>query len=176
QPVAERLKELKLERGRIGVSGLEGLVRAPEGVVVWGMFENLRRQLPDATFLDATQALQEARAVKSPEEVAFVRRAAALAEAAVGRMLEMARPGVAERQVYAAMMESMIAGGGEMPSMILWAAGRQPPWPHRMLTDRILQKGDVINNEVEAKLGRLHCPGGGPVQPRRRRSHRSARV
>ncbi|HEX6510965.1 MAG TPA: hypothetical protein VF157_01610, partial [Chloroflexota bacterium] len=35
-PMAERLKELRLERARIGVSGLAGLVRAPEGVVIWG--------------------------------------------------------------------------------------------------------------------------------------------
>ncbi len=150
-PVAERLQELGLQRGRIGVSGLEGLVRSPEGVVVWGMFEALRRQLPDATFVDATQTMQEARAVKSQEEIDFVRRAAALAESAVDRMLSMARPGVSERQIYGAMVETMIAGGGEIPSMILWGVGQQPPWPHRMLTDRVLKAGDIINNEIEAK-------------------------
>jgi Xaa-Pro aminopeptidase len=35
--------------------------------------------------------------------------------------------------------------------MILWGAGQQPPWPHRMLTDRVFEAGDIINNEVEAK-------------------------
>lgn len=150
-PISERLKELRLERGRIGVSGLSGLVRAPEGVVIWGMFEGLRKELPEASFVDATEVLQEARAVKSAEEIEFVRRASTIAEAAVERMLELARPGVPERRVYAGMIESMISGGGEIPSMILWASGKQPPWPHRMLTDRVLQQGDLINNEVEAK-------------------------
>lgn len=150
-PIAERLRELGLARGRIGVSGLEGLVRAPEGVVPWGLFERLRRALPDARFVDATAVLQEARAVKSAEEIAFLHRAAALAEAAVERMLAVARPGVPERQVYAAMLETMIAGGGELPTMILWGAGQQPPWPHRMLTDRVLRRGDLINNEIEAR-------------------------
>ena len=169
-PIAERLRELGLERGRIGVSGLEGLIRAPEGVVVWGLFERLRAALPAATFVDATSVLQEARAVKSAEEIAFIRQAVALAEAAAARMLTLARPGVAERTVYAAMVETMIAGGGEMPTMILWGAGQQPPWPHRMLTDRVLRAGDLINNEIEAKwagyIGQVVAPCTlGPADP-----------
>src|SRR5215471_15187188 len=39
--VAERIEELKLGQGRIGVSGLSGLLRAPEGTVVSGMIEKL---------------------------------------------------------------------------------------------------------------------------------------
>jgi Xaa-Pro dipeptidase len=150
-PITERLKELGLERGRVGVSGLEGMVRAPEGVVVWGLFEAIKQQLPTADFVNATEVLQEAREIKSAEEIAFLRQAAAVAESAVTRMLEVARPGVSERKVYGAMMEAMIAGGGEIPTMILWGAGKRPPWPHRMLTDRMLEQGDIINNEVEGR-------------------------
>jgi Xaa-Pro dipeptidase len=169
-PIAARLRELGLARGRIGISGLEGLVRAPEGVVPSGLLDRLRRALPDATFVDATGVLQQARATKSPEEVAFVRKAAGLAEAAVARMLELARPGVPERRVYAAMMETMIAGGGEIPTMILWGAGQEPPWPHRMLTDRVLRDRDVINNEVEARwagyIAQVVAPCSlGPIDP-----------
>src|SRR6266536_1767532 len=40
EPVIERLKEIRAER--IGVIGLSGLVRAPEGVVPWGTFEKIR--------------------------------------------------------------------------------------------------------------------------------------
>ncbi len=168
--VAEQLKELGLERGRIGISGLEGLVRAPEGIVVWGMFERLRKALPHAILLNTTHVLQEARAIKSVEEVEFIRKAAGLAETAVERMMSLARPGIPERHVYGAMVQSMIAGGGEIPTMILWGAGQQPPWPHRMLTDRMLQKGDMINNEVEARwagyIAQVVAPCClGPIEP-----------
>lgn len=149
--VAERLRELGLQRGRIGVSGLEGLVRAPEGVVIWGIMERLRSELPEARFIDATAALQETRAIKSTEEISFLRCAAGVAESAVARMMELARPGVPERRIYGAMIETMLSEGGEVPTMILWGAGQRPPWPHRMLTDRVLQPGDLLNNEVEAK-------------------------
>jgi Xaa-Pro dipeptidase len=37
EPMAERIEELRLERARIGVSGLSGLLRAPEGTVVSGI-------------------------------------------------------------------------------------------------------------------------------------------
>lgn len=173
-PVAERLRELGLARGgRIGVSGLEGMVRAPEGVVVWGILVRLREALPEAAFVDATSALQEARAIKSAEEIACIRKAARLAETAVERMLRLARPGVPERRLYGAMLEAMIADGGELPTMILWGAGRQPPWPHRMLTDRVLRAGDVINNEVEARwagyIAQVVAPCSlGPIDPKNR--------
>jgi Xaa-Pro aminopeptidase len=150
-PLVNRLRELGLEQGRVGIIGLEGLVRAPEGVAVWGVVERLRAELPNARFVDATQVLQEVRAVKSQDEIAFIRKAAALAESAAERMMSLARPGESERRLYGAMIESMVSGGGEVPTMILWGAGQQPPWPQRVVTDRVLRAGDIINNEIEAK-------------------------
>src|SRR6185437_9656510 len=46
EPVIERMKELQLDRGRIGISGLSGLLRAPEGTVVAGILEKVRRHFP----------------------------------------------------------------------------------------------------------------------------------
>ena len=70
EPVVERMKELKLDGGRIGVSGLSGLLRAPEGTVVAGILEKVRRAFPGARFENATELLQEARAVRGTEEIA----------------------------------------------------------------------------------------------------------
>jgi Xaa-Pro aminopeptidase len=70
EPVIERMKELQLERARIGVSGLSGLLRAPEGTVVTGILEKVHRAFPNASFANATEILQDARAVKGAEEVA----------------------------------------------------------------------------------------------------------
>ena len=67
EPVIERLKEIRAER--IGIVGLAGLVRAPEGIVPWGTFEKIRAALPQAKFEDATDLMQEVRSVKSTEEI-----------------------------------------------------------------------------------------------------------
>ena len=77
--IVTRLKELKLTRGRIGVIGLKGLIRAPEGVVPWLSFERVKEALPEAEFVSATEIVLETRAVKSAEEIDFITEAARLA-------------------------------------------------------------------------------------------------
>ena len=52
EPVIDRLKETRAER--VGVIGLSGLVRAPEGVVPWGTFEKIREALPNVQSENAT--------------------------------------------------------------------------------------------------------------------------
>ena len=42
EPVIERMKQLKLDQARIGVSGLSGLLRAPEATVVSGIIEKIK--------------------------------------------------------------------------------------------------------------------------------------
>jgi len=59
--VIDRMKELSLDTARIGVSGLGGLLRAPEGTVVAGMLER-RRVVVGAheRLLDAPMLVAEA--------------------------------------------------------------------------------------------------------------------
>lgn len=151
QPVVERLRELGLARARIGVCGLAHSPRAPEGLVASGIMDSLRAELPDAEFVCATEMVADVRAVKSPAEIEFLRQAVRVAEAAAATMVATARPGVPERVVYGAMLQTIVVEGGEIMAMLHWGAGPQPPWPHRLVTNRILQAGDIINNEIEAK-------------------------
>ncbi|HZS00896.1 MAG TPA: M24 family metallopeptidase [Chloroflexota bacterium] len=150
-PVIARLRELGLARARIGICGLSGSPRAPEGLVASGIVDALRAELPDARFSSATELVADVRAVKSPAELAFLREAVRVAEAAAATMVATARPGVPEREVFGAMLRTIVVEGGEIMAMLHWGAGPEPPWPHRLVTNRVLQAGDVINNEIEAK-------------------------
>src|SRR5581483_3526114 len=80
EPMAQALLDLGMARARIGVSGLRGglvsHVRNPDGVVVYGAYAEVRRRLPEASFVDATDVVGLARYVKGPEEIACLRRAA----------------------------------------------------------------------------------------------------
>jgi len=153
KPVAERIEELKLGQARIGVSGLSGLLRAPEGTVVSGMIEKLRKNFPKAKFENATEVLQDARSIKGPEEVAWVERAAEILDKVVETILAKAKPGVMENEVVAAIWYTIIANGGDYPSMTHWGAGVEVPWASRIAPHRRLQAGDLINTELEAKYG-----------------------
>ena len=153
EPVIERMKELQLDRGRIGISGLSGLLRAPEGTVVAGILEKVRRAFPAARFDNATELLQEARAVKGAEEIAWIERAAEILDRVVAAILAKAKPGVMETEMVATIWHTIIANGGDYPSMTHWGAGSGVPWACRIAPHRSLQAGDMINTELEAKYG-----------------------
>ena len=152
-PVIARLKELRLEQARIGVAGLSGLLRAPEGTVVAGILEKIKEAFPKAMFENATELLQDARSVKGPEEVAWMERAAEILDKVVETILTKARPGVMENEMVAAIWQTIIANGGDYPSMTHWGAGAAVPWASRIAPHRPLQRGDMINTELEAKYG-----------------------
>jgi Xaa-Pro aminopeptidase len=153
EPVIERMKELKLDRARIGVSGLSGLLRAPEGTVVAGILDKVRHAFPAARFDNATNLLQEARAVKGSEEIAWIERAAEILDQVVAAILAKAKPGVMENDMVATIWQIIIANGGDYPSMTHWGAGTGVPWACRIAPHRPLQAGDMINTELEAKYG-----------------------
>ncbi|HEY7217532.1 MAG TPA: M24 family metallopeptidase [Candidatus Binatia bacterium] len=150
EPVIERLKEIRAER--VGVVGLSGLVRAPEGVVPWGTFEKIRQALPNVKFENATDLMQEVRSVKSAEEVAFIEKAAAIIDKAIEVLVAHAKVGVRENELIAEMLREIVRQGGEPITMLLFGTGGpEVPWAQRVFTTRQLKPGDLINTEVEGK-------------------------
>jgi len=147
-----RLRELGLERGRIGISGLAGLARQPDGHVSHGVMLRLEQELPHAELVNATQLLYEARYVKSDEEVALLARAADVVEDAMETLEREARPGVPEQLVYARMIGTMLERGAEPNSLLLWTAGNPlPPATATLASRRPLAPDDVIQVEADAK-------------------------
>jgi Xaa-Pro aminopeptidase len=150
EPVIERLKEIRAQR--VGVIGLLGLVRAPEGVVPWGTFEKIRTSLPDVRFENATHLVQEVRSVKSAEEIAFIEKAAEIIGHANEVLLAHVKPGVGEHELVAEMLREIVRRGGEPITMMLFGTGGpEVPWAQRVFTTRKLKHGDLINTEVEGK-------------------------
>ncbi len=65
---------------------------------------------------DASDLVAHLRAVKSPAEIAYVRRAAELADAALREANRLARPGADEGDILAAMQGAVFRGGGDYPA------------------------------------------------------------
>ena len=150
--IIDRLRELGMNRPRIGLAGLTGVPRFADGIVAHGFYEKLRQSFPEAILSDCTSLLDRARYTKGPEEIEFLRRSVAQAEAAIAAMTAKARPGIAETTVYAAMLSAMIERGSEIPAMIMWSAGPPeslvsagPP------TSRRFAASDFIRVEVEGR-------------------------
>jgi Xaa-Pro dipeptidase len=150
EPIIARLKELRAEC--VGVTGLSGLVRAPEGVVPWGTFEKIRTALPKVNFGNATDLVQNVRAVKSAEEISFIEKAAEIIGKALDVLAERAKVGVRENELVADMLREIVSQGGEPITMLLFGSGGpEVPWAQRVFTSRQLKAGDLINTEVEGK-------------------------
>ncbi|GBD41215.1 Ectoine hydrolase [bacterium HR39] len=112
-PVRE-LRALLAEKGllgrRLGVEwdthGLTGATgRRLEGVLGG-----------DCRLEDASLLVSRLRLVKSPTELAFVRRAAELADSAFGAALSEIRPGGDEARILARMQGAVFEGGGDYPA------------------------------------------------------------
>jgi Xaa-Pro dipeptidase len=103
------LDEKGLKGSRIGIElntfGLTGLNH-----------ERVRRRLTGWCELeDASNLVREIRMVKSPAEIAYVRRAAELADDSLVAMLGASRPGAFEGAIAAAGSSVILAGGGDPP-------------------------------------------------------------
>ncbi len=161
-PMAEALIDLGMERARVGVSGLRlGKVthgRAIAGVINHSSYAEVLRRLPNATFEDATDVVGYARYVKSDEEIACLRRGAAIVTAGIEKMAEVAKPGVEETVLYARVMQRMLELGSEYYAMALYTGamtGDRLPRFENPPIGRRLQPGYRINNETDAVWGGL---------------------
>ncbi len=150
--IIARLKELGLRKPRIGLAGLTGVPRFADGIVAYAFYEKLRQAFPDAALSDCTRLLDLARYTKGTEEIEFLRGSVAQVEAAIAVVRAIARPGITENALYAAMLAAMIERGSEVPAMIMWSVG--PPdtlLSAGLPTQRRLAANDFVRVEVESR-------------------------
>jgi len=153
QNAIEKLKEMGFKKGRIGISGLAGLVRAPEGIISYSTVEAIRQAFAEGEIVNATVLMQEARALKSDEEIAFLQRSMDIIEEMIRCMKASARPGVKEKDLYADMVHVMLRHDGELPTLFFLGTGSQATQSTFVPTNRVIQAGDRVVNEIEAKYG-----------------------
>ena len=151
--VIDRIRELGLEHATIGMDGLAGPLD-PDGWLPHSVYEAIKRALPGVSFVDLGDLMETMRSVKSAEEIGMLEQAAALGDRMLQACREIARPGVRESEVYAGMMQAMLAEGGEEPTLFLWACDRFPfPHPFRVPTTRRMVAHDLITCEIHPKIG-----------------------
>jgi Xaa-Pro aminopeptidase len=146
--IADEIKRLGLETKTLGIVDMR--------IMPAFTYQGLIKELPHATFVDATDILLTLRLVKSPKELEFVRKAGEIADMGFKAMLETAEVGASDRDVWTACESALIRAGAEPPSFTLYCSG---PWPEKGVgfiygpMDRRLQKGDIIFNEITPCYG-----------------------
>jgi Xaa-Pro dipeptidase len=161
--MAERIRELGLERGRIGL--LEIDPRHGDHLPV-NQYEALRAALPDAELVFTRRLMHELLSVHSAEELDCVRTAGRLCQDAMEALVARAAPGATEADLRAAAGAAILAGGGDIDFLIIGATPMaQPalvfgsPRPSR----RPLADGDLILMELAAGYRGYSAQIGSPV-------------
>lgn len=151
--VVSRLKELGMDGKKIGVDGISAPLD-PDGWLPFSVYDQILKLMPETNFIGTHDMLERMRAVKSPEEISFLEKAAVLGDLMLEACAETARPGIKECEVYGKMMEVMLGNGGEEPTLFLWASDVHPlPHPFRLPTTRPLEERDIIICEMHPKYG-----------------------
>lgn len=148
--IVERIKELKLEKAKIGIVGLEGTEL--EGDIPYVTYTKIREGLPNATFENATDLIEDIRLIKSEEELQCIEKASEIGDIAANEMYRNAVVGASEEELVGDMLKTMIVQGSEYPIMFLWAAGKYNRAKRLTYNKRRkLKKGDVILTEYSPR-------------------------
>lgn len=99
--------------------------------------------LGENRLIDVTRQLEACRAVKLPEEITRLRRAAECVEAGFARVLETAHAGMTEHDLAAIITERMVAGSG-VPRFVSVTSGPRSALADAYPTNRVIAEGETI--------------------------------
>ncbi|MEO3760159.1 M24 family metallopeptidase [Mycobacterium sp. B14F4] len=100
---------------------------------------------PNAEIVDAEPALRAARRIKTADEIAVLRGALGVAEAALDTARAELTAGITEQALTGALMQAMAAGGVTTPATQdgAWVTPKDHPW-RRDRTDGRIDNGDLV--------------------------------
>jgi Xaa-Pro aminopeptidase len=127
--------------------------------------------------VEGQSIVEEARCVKTREELHAIRDAVGACEAGVARLRDALAPGITERELWAVLHQQNIALGGEwIESRMLSSGLRTNPW-YQECSDRVIEEGDLVALDTDL-IGRHGyccdisrtwlCGEGGPSDAQRR--------
>jgi Xaa-Pro aminopeptidase len=136
-------------------------------------YECLRSLLPNTRFVPMVRVPWELRLVKSPAEIALIRRAAEILDQTLREIIPMIGPGVTARDAAATASRRLIELGADPAHLGYIAAARGWNFLHAKPDETPLEAGDVLHLELvsryrgyEARL--MRCVAVGPIDAERR--------
>ena len=141
-----QLAEKALARHASATIGLLGTA-----AMSYAFVDYLKRALPRAKFLDASDMVDRIKAVKSEEEIAFMRRTTAMQDAAMQAVFAAIKPGMRDLEV-AAVAEQYGHSHGSEQGLFLCASGpvgTAAVFGNRHVQNRVIREGDQFTLLIE---------------------------
>ncbi len=128
-------------------------------------FASLLKHLPNAKFSDTTGLVNWQRAIKSPQELDYMRKAARIVERMHQRIFDKVEPGIRKcdlvADIYDAALryDETIGVGGDYPAIVpLLPSGEDASAPHLTWDDQPMKSGEGTFFEIAGVYRRYHCP------------------
>ncbi len=161
QDLAALLRELGLGRGAIGVE-LDNYYYSARAHLT------LVHELPEAHFTDATALVNWLRAVKSEEELGFMRKAARISERLQDLAYERIEPGLPKNRLAADIFSEAMRGFQDEDGEEVWGdyaaivpmlpSGPDSAAPHLTWDGRPFKEGEATFFELSGCYRRYHAP------------------
>jgi Xaa-Pro dipeptidase len=161
--MVERIKELGIERPRIGLVEIDP--RHKDYMPV-NQYNDLRDGLPGAEIVFTKSFIHELVVLKSAPELDCVRKAGQLCQRAMEAMVAAAKPGATESDLRGAAGAAIMQGGGDVDFLIIGATPMANPamfFGNPRPSERRLAKGDIIIMELAAGYRGYTAQIGSPI-------------
>jgi Xaa-Pro aminopeptidase len=135
------------------VEAFPGTAHGSIGVDIWSpaMREVLPRALPNAKLVDGQAVMQQAREVKTAQEIELMKMAYVMSEAGMQAALDILKPGVRESELVGTAMRRFWDFASETTQCSQNVNSGPGTFPYRRFhTDRIIQWGDIVNMDFGA--------------------------
>jgi Xaa-Pro aminopeptidase len=163
----------------LAVKALQPYAKATIGIVgtyqmSFALVDYVKRQLPNARFVDATDLVDQIKVIKSEEELELVRRTARMQDGAMKAAFDAIKPGMRDIDVAAVAQHYSLNHGSEMGIYLCasFPLGQGQGFGNRHVQQRVIREGDQFALLVEdngpggmyTELGRS-CVVGKVPQP-----------
>ncbi|MSO92701.1 MAG: aminopeptidase P family protein [Rhodospirillales bacterium] len=150
-----------------GIMKEKGWLKRRVGLEVPMYFLQIPHYLGIKSFLgkslvaEPSDMIADLKMVKSPKELEYIRKAAAIADEGLKALLAHAAEGKMECELSGEMHRAMYAAGGDIgASPMNFASGERTCYAHGFHSERRLKKGDFIQCEYGAVYHRYHATIG----------------
>ncbi|MBI3742649.1 MAG: aminopeptidase P family protein [Chloroflexi bacterium] len=99
---------------------------------------------------------QSLRVIKTPDELATIKRAVDITDAAFAHLLTQVKPGMTEKNAAWIIEKYMRENGADAMAFGIVASGPNAALPHAIPTDRKIQKGEPIIVDIGARVDYYH--------------------
>ena len=137
--LADQLNELGLGSARIAIE----MDYLPAGDLM-----RLQAALPDARFAPAEGILARLRQIKTPGEIALLRKLSRIADQAIYDALASVDEGDSEMDIAGHLTRNVYSLGAEHFKLLIVATGERSVLPNVGPSDRVLKRGDVCRVEI----------------------------